>query len=133
MNTEHRVPIAIGLDTFVVVLFVSLGLRTHEQGSALAAVLETALPFLIGLAAGWIVARAWKRPMWILSGLVIWPVTLLVGMILRRVLFDDGTAAAFVAVATVFLGAFLVGWRALWRLVDQRRRRQSSGGALMVK
>lgn len=125
-------PIALGIDTFVVVLFVSLGLRTHEQGSTLAAVLETALPFLLGLGLGWVVARAWKRPMSVLTGLVIWPVTVLVGMILRRALFDDGTAASFVVVATLFLGAFLVGWRAVWRLVDQRRR-QSSGGALIAK
>lgn len=126
-------PIAVGLDTFVVVLFVALGLRTHEQGSALVAVLETATPFLAGLGVGWIVARAWKRPTSILTGLVIWPVTVLVGMVLRRTLFDDGTAAAFVAVATVFLGAFLVGWRAVWRLVELRRRRQSPGGALIAK
>ena len=77
-------------------------------------------------------ARHRGRAIAILTSLAIWPVTVLVGMILRRALFDDGTAVSFVVVATLFLGAFLVGWRAVWRVVDQRRR-QSSGGALTVK
>ena len=132
VKPENRLAVAVGLDTFVVVLFVALGLRTHEQESAYAAVLETAAPFLVGLAVGWLVARAWKRPTSILTGLVIWPVTVLVGMLLRSALFDRGTATAFVVVATVFLGGFLVGWRAIWRLVELRRR-QSSGGALIAK
>ncbi|MFW2333298.1 DUF3054 domain-containing protein [Ilumatobacter sp.] len=133
MRPENRLAVAVGLDTFVVVLFVALGLRTHEQESAYAAVLETAAPFLIGLGVAWLVARAWRRPTAILTGLVIWPVTVLLGMAVRRGLFDRGTATSFVVVATLFLGAFLVGWRIAWRLVDQRRRRQSSGGALIAK
>jgi hypothetical protein len=38
-------------------------------------------------------------------------VTLVVGMVLRRVVFDDGTAWSFVVVATLFLALFLIGWR----------------------
>ncbi len=133
VRPENRLAVAVGLDTFVVVLFAALGLRTHEQESAYAAVLETAAPFLIGLGVAWLVARAWRRPTAILTGLVIWPVTVLLGMAVRRGLFDRGTATSFVVVATLFLGAFLVGWRIAWRLVDQRRRRQSSGGALIAK
>jgi hypothetical protein len=34
-------------------------------------------------------------------------------MLLRNLVFDDGTAASFVIVASVFLGTFLVGWRAI--------------------
>jgi hypothetical protein len=36
-------------------------------------------------------------------------------MVLRHFVFDDGTATAFIIVATVFLCAFLNGWRALAR------------------
>lgn len=123
MRTDRRLPVAVGLDVFVVVLFVAIGLRNHDRDSTLDAVISTATPFLIGLAAGWALARAWRRPMRVTTGLVVWPVTVLVGMIVRRQVFDDGTATSFVIVATVFLGAFLVGWRIAARAIVDRRRR----------
>lgn len=117
-------PLSIGLDVFVVVLFVAIGRRNHDESGAFPAVFETALPFLIGLAVAWLVVRAWRRPERLLTGLAIWPVTVLVGMMVRNLVFDRGTATSFVVVATIFLGACLVGWRAGLRLVD---RRQSGG------
>jgi hypothetical protein len=35
------------------------------------------------------------------------------GMVLRNLVFDRGTAPAFVIVATAFLGATMLGWRRL--------------------
>lgn len=133
MHRDQRVPIAIGLDVFVVVLFVAIGRRNHDEGSALGGVLRTAAPFLIGLAAAWLIVRAWRRPMNVTVGIGLWPLTVLIGMLVRRLVFDDGTATAFVVVATVFLGAFVVGWRSIWRLVDRRRHAQSSGGSLIAR
>lgn len=129
---RDRVPLAVGLDVFSVVLFVALGLRSHDQDGAFSAVIETAAPFLIGLAAGWLVARAWRRPTSWITGVVVWPVTILVGMMIRNLVFDRGTAASFVIVATLFVGLFLVGWRAVLLVVD-RRRAQSSGGPLTAR
>jgi hypothetical protein len=45
------------------------------------------------------------------SGFIIWPVTVAVGMVLRNLVFDRGTALPFIIVATLVLGVFLVGWR----------------------
>lgn len=118
---DRRLPLAVGLDTFSIALFVVLGRRNHERDSEVVGFLETAAPFLIGLAVGWLIWRAWRRPAAVLTGVAIWPITLLVGMIVRRSVFDDGTATSFVIVATVFVGAFLVGWRALFRAIDHRR------------
>ena len=129
---RDRVPLAVGLDVFAVVLFVAIGRRSHDESGAFAAVIETATPFLIGLVTGWLVARAWRHPASLLTGIVIWPVTILVGMIVRNLAFDRGTAASFVIVATLFVGACLVGWRLVLRLVDQRRA-QSSGGPLTAR
>ena len=131
MQTDRRLELAIGIDVFIVVLFVALGRRTHEEGSAFAGVIKTALPFLIGLAVAWIAARAWKRPAAVFTGLVIWPLTVLVGMIVRRSVFDRGTATSFVVVTTLFLGACLVGWRLVFRTLEIRSRRtaQASGGS----
>jgi Protein of unknown function (DUF3054) len=125
--TDRRLATAIGLDVFVVILFVAIGRRNHDESSAFVDVIETGAPFLIGLAVGWLAVRAWKRPTALLTGVAIWPVTVLVGMIARRGLFDRGTATSFVVVATLFLVACLVGWRAIARVVDGRRRRQSPG------
>jgi hypothetical protein len=135
MHTDRRLELAIGLDVFVVVLFVAIGRRTHEEGSAFTGVLKTALPFLIGLAIAWGAVRAWKRPAAVLTGLAIWPITVLAGMVIRRSVFDGGTAPSFVVVATLFLGAFLVGWRwiAGLLLVRAARAHQVSGGVFSEK
>ena len=120
MNSDRRFALAVGLDVFVVIAFVAIGRRNHEEGSAIGDVVATGAPFLMGLAVGWLAARAWQRPVAIATGLVIWPITVAVGMIARRIVFDDGTAIAFVIVATIFLGVFLVGWRAVFGLIPRR-------------
>lgn len=117
---SSRLGLAAGLDTFVVVLFVAVGRRNHDQDPGVGALVETAAPFLLGLVAAWLLVRAWRDPAAVRTGLVLWPVTVAVGMILRRFVFDDGTAASFVVVATLFLGLGLVGWRALLALRSRR-------------
>jgi hypothetical protein len=39
--------------------------------------------------------------------------TVLMGMVLRNFAFDRGTALPFVIVATLFLAATMLGWRAV--------------------
>ena len=122
-DIDTRAPLAAGLDTASVVLFVAIGKREHEQDTAVAGLVSTAAPFLIGLLVAWVVFQVWKRPTAWTTGLLIWPVTLVVGMVLRNVVFGDGTAASFVIVATGFLGMMFVGWRALLALHDRRAAR----------
>jgi hypothetical protein len=131
MRGNLRTPIAAASDAAAVVLFAGVGRRNHDDGSAITDVLTTAAPFLIGLGVAWLAVRAWRRPVTLVTGLSIWPIVVLVGMIARRGLFDRGTATSFVVVATVFLGATLVGWRAGWQLTV--RRRQASGGSLIAR
>lgn len=119
---ERELGLAVGLDVFSVVLFVAIGRREHEQGGAFVDVFETAAPFLIGLATAWLVFRAWRRPSKVRTGIMIWPVTVLVGMVVRNLVFDRGTATAFVIVTTLFLGGCFVGWRAVMRAITMRRR-----------
>ena len=96
---------------FAVVLFAAIGRRSHDESGAFADVFETAAPFLIGLAAAWLLIRAWRWPMRVLTGVAILPITVLVGMMARQLIFDRGTATSFVIVTTLFLGATFVGWR----------------------
>jgi uncharacterized membrane protein YbjE (DUF340 family) len=110
-----HVRVAIALDIAVVVLFVAIGRRNHDEGSGVGEVIRIATPFLVGLAAGWIVARAWRRPFDVAAGVAIWIVMIVLGMVLRNTLFDRGTAFSFIVVASVFTGVLLLGWRLVAR------------------
>lgn len=116
LNTTRRASIAAALDVAIVVAFVAIGRRSHDEGEAVAGIARVAAPFLIGLGAAWLAAHAWKAPTSFRTGLIVWPVTVAVGMLLRRFVFDDSTALSFIIVATIFNGLLLVGWRALYRL-----------------
>ena len=120
-RTDREMPIAASLDALSVVVFVAIGRRNHDETSAVGDTIGTALPFLIALLVAWVIVRAWRRPTSITIGLLLWPIVVIVGMLLRRLVFDDGTAASFVVVATLFLGLCLVGWRGVWALVARRR------------
>lgn len=118
---RNRVPLAVGFDVFVVVVFVAIGRRNHDENPGIVGLVETAAPFLIGLVLAWAAARLWREPISLPTGIVVWLVTVVAGMVLRRFLFDEGTAPSFVIVATLFLGAFLNGWRVAARYTMARR------------
>ncbi len=120
-GVDRRVALAVGIDTFSVVLFVAIGRREHERESTIAGLVETAAPFLIGLAVAWLVLRAWQRPTDWLAGVGLWAITLGVGLTLRRLVFDDGIALSFVIVAALFLALFLIGWRVAFAAIARRR------------
>lgn len=109
----RSVLIAAALDVASVLLFVTVGRRNHNEGTAIDGVITVATPFLIALAIGWLVTKAWRRPMSLRIGAIVWMTTVVVGLLLRNLVFDRGTATAFVIVATLFLGAVLLGWRAV--------------------
>ncbi len=52
--------------------------------------------------------------------------TLVAGMVLRNVVFGDGTATSFVIVAALFLALFLIGWRLAFGLIERRSTRADS-------
>jgi hypothetical protein len=102
---------------------VVIGRHTHHDGDSLTGIWHTAWPFLAGLAIGLAAVRAWRRPLALLpSGLGAWLGAALAGMVIR-VLAGQGTAAAFVAVTLAFLGLFVLGWRAVARVILGRRGR----------
>jgi FtsH-binding integral membrane protein len=109
--------VAAVLDICCVVIFVVIGRASHVKGESLAGLASTSWPFLCGLGAGWLVSRAWRRPLALLpSGVAAWLATVTLGMVLR-VVSGQGTAVSFVIVALVFVGLFLLGWRLAWKLL----------------
>ena len=116
-----RSPSWLLLDVVALLVFAAVGRRSHAEGVAVVGVLRTGWPFLAGAVVGWAVSRAWRRPaaLWP-SGVATWLAAVVVGMVLRRVT-GEGTPLDFVAVATVFVALFLLGWRLVVLLVAARR------------
>lgn len=116
---------ALIVDAVLVLVFAAIGRSSHGEDPA--GFLLTAWPFLVALLAGHALAallpgrphRPWSLP-W---GAVVWIVTV-AGGIGVRVLSGDTAELPFVIVATLVLGALLLGWRALAGLL---RRRRGSG------
>ena len=106
-------------DVVMIFIFVAIGRRNHDGTVDAEGVFEVATPFIIAMAMMWIIVVVRRLPpLSSTTGVVLWVGTVALGMIMRKVIFDGGTATAFVIVATVFLGVALNGWRGLarWRV-----------------
>ena len=121
--TRSAVLRAAMLDVLAIVCFVAVGRRTHdEDGNVVLGLIEVAAPFLIAAAVGWLVGRAWRAPAALITGATVWVITVALGMVLRRFVFDRGTATSFVVVATIATGVLLLGWRLVAKVVQRARR-----------
>ena len=113
---------AFAADLAFVALFAAVGRRNHAEGLSIGGVVETAWPFVAGTVIGWLISRGWRRPTAVVpTGITIWVCAVAVGMLLRKAT-SEGTAASFIAVATLTIGLLLLGWRAAVTRVSGRRR-----------
>ena len=113
---------ALIADLAAIVIFAALGRETHEHGLDLAGVILTAAPFMAGALTGWLISRAWRRPLAVWpSGVAVWLSTVVFGLLLRGAT-GGGLALAFQIVSLVTLGAFLLGWRLVVLFVTKLRR-----------
>jgi hypothetical protein len=114
------------VDMLCVLVFVMVGRDTHDEGTFVVGTLATATPFLLGMLLTWLVLMSrWRDDLSVGFGAGVWVGTVVVGMLARRFVFDDGTAASFVVVATIFLGLTLVGWRLVANALIRRRAAQA--------
>jgi hypothetical protein len=133
-NLATRLAGAAAADALIVVLFAAVGRRSHDESGGIASALGTAAPFLCALAVAWVGAVALCRArhrdesqlLGVDAGVLIALATVAVGMLARRLLWDDGTALAFVVVTAAFFTSLMGGWRAVWARVHNRRSRPSS-------
>ena len=95
------------VDVVAVVVFVAIGRRNHDEGTAISGVLSVAAPFLIALIASWVGLRTWNEPLTRRSWAATWVITVVAGLLLRRFVFDRGIATPFIIVATITLGVLL--------------------------
>ena len=96
------------IDLLLIGVFAVIGRLSHYGTLTAGGWWATAWPFLVGALLAWAVLRATRRPPAAIgSGVVVWLGALVGGMVLRQV-SGQGTATAFVVVATLVLGALLV-------------------------
>jgi hypothetical protein len=115
--------VALAFDVASVALFVVLGRRSHDEGTAITSTLDVAAPFLIGLAVGWSLSpQVHRAPRSLRAGVDVWVATVVIGVLLRWFAWDRSTAFAFVIVAALFLGFFLLGWRVVVSGASRPRR-----------
>lgn len=123
----NRVTVAVIVDLIAVLSFVVIGRASHSESGSLIGFVGTAWPFVVGLALGWTLTRAWRRPMSARTAVGIWAVTVVVALVLR-LLSDQGVALSFAIVTAVTLGVFLIGWRALAALTIRLRGSRAKQG-----
>src|ERR1700755_1269449 len=103
--------IALFADVVCVIVFCTIGRRSHAEGLTAAGIAQTAWPFLAGTGVGWLLIRGWRRPFrGIPTGVFVWVCTVVAGMLLRKAT-SAGVATSFVVVASVSTAVLLMGWR----------------------
>ena len=114
---------AFFVDAVLVLVFAAIGRASHNEDPL--GFLLTAWPFLVALAVSHLLALlvpARPRRPWSLGwGLIAWIVTVAGGMLLR-IATGDTAETPFIIVATLVLGAFLLGWRVIALLVRRYRK-----------
>ena len=104
---------AFAFDALCVLLMVVIGTRNHETDTGITGVLFVAAPFWIAMSLAHLAPLLQRKNRKEQNAYVVWGYTVVMGMVLRNMVFDRGTATAFIIVATVFLGITMFSWRAL--------------------
>jgi Protein of unknown function (DUF3054) len=127
MDRPRRSPVWLATDVACVLVFCTVGRRSHDEGLNVPGIATTAWPFLSGTALGWLATQAWRRPTAVYpTGVGVWLCTVAVGMLLRKAT-SAGVAASFIVVASSVTALLLLGWRALAQ--PTRRAKLSKKGA----
>ncbi|PPF43811.1 DUF3054 domain-containing protein [Pseudoclavibacter sp. AY1F1] len=97
------------VDLLLIVVFAIIGRMSHSEGVSLAGIVTTGWPFVLGLLAAWVLVTLFRWRPWrpFPAGVFVWVVTVGGGMLLRLAI-GDTAEVAFVIVASIVLGAFLL-------------------------
>ena len=118
--------IAFGADLLVLVVFVLVGRRSHDEGSGVEGFLRVWWPFAVGLMVATIASGTWRAPLEWRRAIVTWLVTVALGMTLRIAVQGRDFKPTFVIVTTVFVGAGMLGWRAVVRRIGTEKTGSSN-------
>ncbi len=122
------------IDVVLILLFAFQGRSAHDSANTVVGVLDTAWPFLAGLAVGWLITRQWMNTTGGLPlAFQIWPaaimlslVTWAIGLALRAAT-GDTNSGGFPLVSLGFILLMFVGWRVVWGSIVRIRAANASG------
>lgn len=124
MHSPRVIAAAIIVDAVAIIAFATAGRITHGEVATPGGVLETAWPFLLGLAAGWFtVLRALESAdvtKLFPAGVAVWAWTMVGGIVLR-LLTATAIPWPFVLTAAIITAALLLGWRLIARIFIRLR------------
>lgn len=111
------------IDAVLIIVFAIIGVSSHDGNFGILNIARVAIPFLVP----YLVLAVVIQPRRLIhnifpAGIALWVSTVVLGPILRAVLFGDTSAMAFIVVATCVLGVFLIGRRSISTLVTHRRK-----------
>ena len=112
---------AIAVDAAVVMTFVIIGREDHGFVSGFSDYMRVAAPFLVGLVISSAALRSWERPIDVKVGAFVGVGTVVIGMVLRKFVWNDGTALPFVLITFVFIVIGCVAWRLVVTMVARAR------------
>ena len=104
---------AFAFDALCILLMVVIGTRNHKTDTGVTGILFVAAPFWIAMSLTHLAPLLQRKNRQDPNPYMVWGYTVVMGMLLRNMVFNRGTAAAFVIVATVFLVITMFGWRAV--------------------
>ena len=102
---------AYAFDALCVLLMVVIGTRNHDTDTGITGILFVAAPFWIATSLAHLAPLLQRKNRKEQNAYMAWGYTVVMGMVLRNMVFNRGTATPFVIVATLVLGAFIVGGR----------------------
>jgi Protein of unknown function (DUF3054) len=116
-DRPFRPSVAVLADLAVLVLFVVVGRRSHHEDAGVAGFLRVWWPFAVALVLAWSIAGLWRAPLAWSRVVAAWLITVGLAMALRIAIEDREFKIAFTIVTLLFVGAGMLGWRAVvrWR------------------
>lgn len=105
------------LDIVVVLSFVVVGRDSHGFVTDWEETARVAAPFLIGLGVAALAVRPWRNPASWITGLALGIATTSVGMLLRWLVWEDGTAPVFIVVTSAWIIGLMIAWRVVFTVV----------------
>jgi hypothetical protein len=112
------------IDTILITLFAIAGIASHDGNLDLLSIGRVAIPFLLPYLALTVLIKPARLIHNIFPvGVALWLATVVLGPILRALLFGDTSALPFILVTAGVLAVLLLGRRSISTLVTRRRQR----------
>ena len=111
------------INALLIVIFAIIGVASHDGNLGISNIARVAIPFLLP----YLILAAAIKPTKLINnifpaGLALWLITVVLGPILRSMLFSDTSALAFILVAAGVLAVFILGRRSISTLLTRQRK-----------